>query len=110
MLAGCAAREDIIILANRTSSLERNLYQIRDSNEETTTKLSRRIEQAEKKMDSQLHPVFQNQANAGVQQEALKAQIQILQGRIESLEHHQKKEQTHLGESLSKDIKDLQAR
>lgn len=110
MLVGCATREDILILANRTSSLERNIYQIRDSNEEKTTKLSRRIEQTEKRMDSQLNPVLQNQADTGVQQEALKAQIQILQGRIETLEHNQKKEQTQLGDSLSKDIKDLQVR
>jgi tol-pal system protein YbgF len=110
ILAGCATREDVIILDKRTSSLERNLSQIRDANEETKTKLSRRIEQSEKKMDSQLNPVLQNQADSGVQQEALKEQIQILQGRIESLEHNQKKEQTQLGDTLSKDLKDLQAR
>jgi len=110
MLAGCATREDIIILANRTSSLERNLYQFRDSNEETTTKLSRRIEQTEKKMDSLLQPVLQNQADSTIQFESLKAQIQFLQGRIEALEHSQKKEQAQLSESLSKDLKDLQAR
>jgi tol-pal system protein YbgF len=110
MLAGCATREDILILDRRTSSLERNLSQIKDANEETKTKLSRRIEQSEKKMDSQLNPVLQNQADSGVQQEALKEQIQILQGRIEALEHNQKKEQTQLSDSLSKDLKDLQAR
>ncbi len=110
ILAGCATREDIIILANRTSSLERNLYQFRDSNEETTTKLSRRIEQTEKKTDSQLQPVLQNQADSTIQFESLKAQIQILQGRIEALEHSQKKEQAQLSESLPKDLKDLQDR
>jgi tol-pal system protein YbgF len=109
-LVGCATREDVLILDKRTSSLERNLSQIRDANEETKTKLSRRIEQSEKKIDSQLNPVLQNQADSGVQQEALKAQIQVLQGRIEALEHNQKKEQTQLGDSLSKDLKDLQAR
>jgi hypothetical protein len=69
VLTGCAARDDIIILANRTSTLERNLFQLRDSNEETKTAfqetksaLSRRLEQSEKKIDSQLQPVLQNPA------------------------------------------------
>jgi len=117
VLTGCAARDDIIILANRTSTLERNLFQLRDSNEETKTAfqetksaLSRRLEQSEKKIDSQLQPVLQNQANSTIQFESLKAEIQILQGRIEVLEHSQKKERAQLTESLSKDLKDLQAR
>jgi tol-pal system protein YbgF len=109
-LIGCAARDDIIILANRTTSLERNLSQIKDSQEESKTALSNKMEQTEKKVDSQLQPLLQNQANSVAQQEALKVQIQILQGRIEALEHNQKKEQSYLTESVAKEMKDLQAR
>jgi tol-pal system protein YbgF len=110
VLAGCAAREDIIILANRTSSLERTLYQVKDAQEENKNALSKRIDQTEKKTESQIQPVFQNQANTSSQVDALKVQIQMLQGRIESLEHLQKKEQGQLNESVTKEMKDLQAR
>lgn len=110
VLAGCATRDDIVILANRTSSLERNLVQVRDSQEENKTALSKKIDQSEKKIESQLLPILQNQADTTVQFESLKAQIQILQGRIESLEHNSKKEQIHLNDSLAKELKDLQAR
>jgi tol-pal system protein YbgF len=110
VLAGCAAREDIIILANRTSTLERNITQARDAQEENKNALSKKIDQTEKKIDSQIQPILQNQANTSSQQEALKVQIQTLQGRIEALEHNQKKDQLQLSESAAKEIKDLQAR
>ncbi len=110
VMAGCAARDDIVILANRTSSLERNLYQLRETNEESTKNLSKHIEQTEKKLGSQLQPILQNQADSTVQFEALKNQIQTLQGRIEVLEHSQKNEQITISETLSKELKDLQAR
>jgi len=110
ILAGCAARDDVIILANRTSSLERTLFQVRDTQEENKNALSKEIAQSEKKIESQLQPILQNQANTLSQQEALRVQIQFLQGRIEALEYNQKKDQSHLNESLSKDMKELQAR
>jgi tol-pal system protein YbgF len=110
VLAGCAARDDIIILANRTTALERNLIQVRDAQEENKNALSKKIDQTEKKVESQIQPILQNQANTSSQQEALKVQIQILQGRIEALEHNQKKDQSQLSESVTKEIKDLQAR
>jgi tol-pal system protein YbgF len=109
-LTGCAARDDIIILANRTASLERSVYQIRDSQEENKIALTKKVDQTEKKVDSQLQPLLQNQANTSAQLEALKVQIQGLQGRIETLEHNQKKEQGNLNESVAKELKDLQAR
>jgi hypothetical protein len=31
VIAGCAARDDIVILANRASTLERTLSQVRDA-------------------------------------------------------------------------------
>ncbi|MBA4393848.1 MAG: hypothetical protein C0407_09880, partial [Desulfobacca sp.] len=110
ILGGCASREDVLILDNRTSSLEQQLWIIKDSTEGTKTTLSRRIEQAEKKMDSTLQPVHQNQANTMAQIEDLKTQIQALQGRIEAFEYSQKKEQNRLSESLVKDLKELQNR
>jgi len=110
VLAGCAARDDIIILANRTSSLERTLSQVRDTQEENKNALSKEIAQNEKKIESQLQPILQNQANSLSQQESLRVQIQLLQGRIETLENSQKKDQVRLNESITKDLKDLQAR
>ncbi len=110
VLSGCATREDVIILANRTSSLERTLVQVRDSQEENKAALSKKIDQTEKKLDSQFQPILQNQADATVQGESLRTQIETLQGRIEALEHNQKKEQMYLSDSLAKEMKDLQAR
>jgi tol-pal system protein YbgF len=110
VLAGCAARDDIVILANRASTLEQNLYQVRDAQEENKSALSKKIDQTDKKAEAQLQPILQNQANTSSQQEALKVQIQILQGRIEALEYNQKKEQSHLSESIAKEMKDLQTR
>jgi tol-pal system protein YbgF len=110
VLAGCGVKDDILILDKRTSTLERNLYQVRDAQEENKSALSKKIDQTDKKVETQLQPILQNQANTSSQQEALKVQIQILQGRIEALEYNQKKEQSHLSESVAKDIKDLQAR
>ena len=110
VMAGCAARDDIVILANRTSTLERNLFQVRDAQEENKNALTKKMDQNEKKIESQIQPILQNQANTTAQQEALKVQIQILQGRIEALEHNQKKEQLHLSDSVTKEMKDLQAR
>jgi tol-pal system protein YbgF len=116
VMAGCAAREDIVILANRTSTLERSLLQVRDTQEENKNLLNKRLEQNEKRLEAQIQPILQNQANTTVQQEALKVQIQILQGRIEALEYNQKKEQSNLKEqgqlsdSVTKELKDLQAR
>ncbi|MBI4764243.1 MAG: hypothetical protein HY787_06535 [Deltaproteobacteria bacterium] len=116
VMAGCAARDDIVILANRTTTLERTLFQVRDAQEENKNALTRRLEQTERKIESQTQPILQNQANATAQQEALKVQIQILQGRIEALENNQKKdqlhlkEQSHLSDSVTKEMKDLQAR
>jgi tol-pal system protein YbgF len=110
VMAGCAARDDIVILANRTSTLERSLLQVRDTQEENKNALTKRMDQNEKKLESQIQPILQNQANSTVQQDALKVQIQILQGRIEALEYNQKKEQVHLSDSVNKELKDLQAR
>lgn len=110
MLSACAAREDIIILANRTQALERNLYQLRDKTEENQVALNHRMEQMEKRIGSQLQPVLQNQADTTTQQEALKVQLQSLQGRIEVLEHNQKKGQVQLTEAWAKEIKELQTR
>ncbi len=110
VLSGCATREDAIILANRTSSLERSLAQVRDSQEENKAVLSKKIDQTERKLDSQFQPILQNQADATVQGESIRSQIETLQGRIEALEHNQKKEQTYLSDSLAKEMKDLQAR
>ena len=110
VLSGCATREDIIILANRTSSLERTLAQVRDSQEESKAALSKRMDQTEKRLDSQFQPILQNQADSTVQVESLKTQIQTLQGRIEAQEYSQKKEQMHLSDSLAKEVKDLQVR
>lgn len=116
VMAGCAARDDIVILANRTSTLERTLSQVRDAQEENKSALTKKMDQNERKIDSQIQPILQNQANTTAQQEALKVQIQILQGRIEALEYNQKKEQSsikeqsHVSDSVTKDIKDLQAR
>ncbi|MFH0789405.1 MAG: tetratricopeptide repeat protein [Pseudomonadota bacterium] len=109
-LGGCAGREDVIILDNRTSSLEYQLAILKDATEGLKTTLSRRIEQSEKKMDAAIQPVHQNQANTLAQFEDLKTQIQALQGRIEAFEYNQKKEQNRLSESLVKDLKELQAR
>lgn len=109
-MAGCAARDDIVILANRTSTLERTLFQVRDAQEENKSALTKKMDQNEKKIDSQIQPILQNQANTATQQDALKVQIQILQGRIEALEYNQKKEQLHISDSVTKEIKDLQAR
>jgi tol-pal system protein YbgF len=110
VLAGCAARDDIVILANRTSTLERILYQVRDTQEENKNALSKEMAQTEKKIESQLQPILQNQANTLAQQEALKVQIQFLQGRIEALENNQKKDQSRLNETLTKEMQDLQTR
>ena len=110
VMAGCAARDDIVILANRTSTLERTLFQVRDAQEENKSALTKKMDQNEKKIESQIQPILQNQANTAAQQDALKVQIQILQGRIEALEYNQKKEQLHISDSVTKEIKDLQAR
>lgn len=109
-LGGCATREDVLILDNRTASLEQQLWILRDSMEGMKKTLPRRIEQAEKKIDSTLQPVHQNQANTLAQIEELKTQIQALQGRLEAFEYSQKKEQNRLSESLVKDLKELQNR
>ncbi len=109
-LIGCAGRDDVMILDSRTASLERQLNALKESNEGMNATLSRRIEQAEKKMDSSLQPVHQNQADMTAQVEALKVKIQSLQGRIEAFEYNQKKDQNRLSESLVKELKELQAR
>lgn len=108
--AGCATRDDAVILDRRTTALERNHYQLRDSTEDLKAGLSRRIDQVEKKMEAVVEPVQQNQANTTAQMETLKTRIQELQGRLETMEHSQKKEQVRLSESLAKDLKDIQAR
>jgi len=110
MFTGCAAREDIIILANRTQALERNLNQLRDKTEDNQAALTQKMDQMEKRIGSQLQPVLRNQAEAASQVEALKVQLQSLQGRIEVLEHNQEKGRTQLTEAWNKEIKDLQAR
>lgn len=109
-LIGCAGRDDVMILDSRTASLERQLNVLRESNEGTNTTLSRRIEQVEKKMDSLLKPVHQNQADITAQVEALKVHIQDLQGRIDAFEYKQSKEQNRLSESFVKELKELQSR
>ena len=109
-LIGCAGRDDVMILDSRASSLERQLNALRDSNEGLKATLSRRIEQAEKKMDSSLPPIHQNQADITAQIEALKTKIQTLQGRIEAFEYNQKRDQNRLSESLVKELKEFQAR
>ena len=86
------------------------LVQVRDSQEENKAAFSKKIDQTEKRLDSQLQPILQNQADATVQGESLRTQIETLQGRIEVLEHNQKKEQIYLSDSLAKEMKDLQAR
>lgn len=68
VMAGCAARDDIVILANRTTTLERTLFQVRDAQEENKNALTRRLEQTERKIESQTQPILQNQANATAQQ------------------------------------------
>jgi tol-pal system protein YbgF len=110
ILGGCAAREDAIILDNRTSSLESQVYRLRESNEEMKSYMTRGMSQAEKKMDVALQPVHQAQANTTAQIEALKTQIQDLQGRIEAFEYRQKNEQNRLSETLVHDLKELQVR
>jgi tol-pal system protein YbgF len=109
-LAGCATRQDAIILDNRASSLERQFSTQKDANDEMRTSLSRRIEQVEKKIDTNLQPMHQVQANTTAQIEILKTQIQDLQGRIEAFEYRQKKEQNRLSETLINDLKQLQSR
>ncbi len=110
-LIGCAAsREDVLTLDNRTYSLERQINAIRDSNEKRNTTLSRRIDQAEKKIESTLQPVHQNQADMTAQVESLRTQIQDLQGRVDAFEYKQKKEENRLSESLVKELKEIQAR
>jgi tol-pal system protein YbgF len=108
--AGCATRDDAVILDRRTTALERNHYQLRDSTEDLKAGLSRRIDQVEKKMEAVVEPVQQNQANTTAQMETLKTRIQELQGRLETMDHSQKKEQARLSESLAKDLKDIQTR
>jgi len=100
----------VLILDNRTSSQEHQLAVLRESTENMRTTLSRRIEQAEKKMDAAIQPVHQNQANTLTQFEDLKIQIQDLQGRLEALEYSQKREQNRLSEALVKDLKEMQTR
>jgi len=109
-LNGCATRDDVLILDRRTSSLEQQVWSVRDSLDGLKTTLSKRMDQAEKKMDSTLKPVHQSQANTLAQMDELKSQIQSLQGRIEAYEYNQKKDQQRLSESLVKDLKDLQTK
>jgi tol-pal system protein YbgF len=109
-LSGCATREDAIILDNRTASLERKISYMSNSNEDQMSNLSQRVEKMEKKLEATVQPMQQIQANSTTQIEALKTQIQDLRGRVEAMEYRVNKEQNRFSETMTHDLKDLQAR
>jgi tol-pal system protein YbgF len=109
-LIGCATREDAVTLDNRAYSLEDQISNLGESNAEFKASLSKQITEAEKKMDSALQPIHQAQAQNTAQIEALKTQIQNLQGRIENLQYTQKKEQNQFRVTLLNELKEIRAR
>jgi len=109
---GCAARDDVIVLDNRLYTMQRQIQQVQEDTDRLKKQLAGRTEQLEKKMEAAQRPLLENQASSLNEIEGLKARLQTLQGRLESLEFSQKKEAVPRAalDTLAKDIKDLQSR
>ena len=94
LMGGCASREDTVVLENRLYNQQRQIQQFKEEMGLFKNQLNARAAQIEKKMESAQQPLLENQANSLSEIETVKSRLQAVQGRLEAMEHFQKKETT----------------
>ena len=92
LMGGCASRDDVVVMENRQYNQQRQMQQFKEEMALYKNQLNARAAQIEKKMESAQQPLLENQANSLSEIETVKSRLQAVQGRLEAMEHLQKKE------------------